>query len=125
MDRLVDHSCSAHQPTSPKLSLLNPRRQPSAFQQYRGAVIGLGDRALESKVRVPWTRHTRSLTPARDCSPRPHAPDPVAAPGALQTGALPKRALSALDAWLHKTPLPVRQHPERADYLTLNRSVRV
>jgi hypothetical protein len=37
--------------------------QPLASQQHRGAVIGLGDRALESKVRVPWAWRTRTLTP--------------------------------------------------------------
>jgi len=31
--------------------------------QPRGAVIGLGDRALEGKVRVPWNRHTTVLAP--------------------------------------------------------------
>jgi len=37
--------------------------EQSESNQHRGAVIGSDDRALEGKVRVPWTWHTTDKTP--------------------------------------------------------------
>jgi hypothetical protein len=69
----TDHvNLPAAPPTSPKV----PNHKPFAFQQLRGAVIGLGDRALKDKACVPWNGRTTDLTPARDCPPKPHALKP-------------------------------------------------
>jgi len=73
-------------------------------------VIGLGDRALDSKVRVPWIWRTKAFTPRV-----------IALQNRMRLTQSPRRApcvhrlFAALAVWLDKTPFPVRQHPERVD----------